>query len=433
MTTGQRIAAKRKEYKLSQEALGEQLGVSRQSIYKWESDASLPEIDKLVAMSRLFSVSVGWLLGVEGETPAPETEAPEAERTASEPENRELTPAQLTMVEEIVGRYLAAQPAPKKRKKWPYVLAALILFGVGSNLFDRLERLDNRYNTLQNSISNISSNVNSQINTITKRVEEVLKAQNDLTADYGTQYTSADLAANTVTFALHATPKTYTPGMEVIFQAEYDDGQVAEVTAEKDANNKFSANLTCPLTNSITLSAVLVNGDTRQTQILDNYSSLYNTSLPRLDLQWLETAYTFVESENNDGIFHLPEDKGRIDFKEAETEFGPVEVSSIRVGLFRNGVLVRWLDQSTEPEAIIVNDEQVLLEAEQIFIIPEMDIELDQGDILHFAAIFTDEYGRKGVAPSIPAFECMGDEISWGGSSDVTPYFDIENYTFDLN
>ena len=64
-TTGQRIAAKRKELGLSQEALGEKLGVSRQSIYKWESDTSLPEIEKLISLSRLFSVSIGWLLGVE--------------------------------------------------------------------------------------------------------------------------------------------------------------------------------------------------------------------------------------------------------------------------------------------------------------------------------------------------------------------------------
>lgn len=42
MTVGQRIAQKRKELGLSQEALGEQLGVSRQSIYKWESDTVLP-------------------------------------------------------------------------------------------------------------------------------------------------------------------------------------------------------------------------------------------------------------------------------------------------------------------------------------------------------------------------------------------------------
>ena len=59
MTIGQRISSKRKELGLSQEALGEALSVSRQSIYKWESDASLPDIDKLITLSRLFGVSVG--------------------------------------------------------------------------------------------------------------------------------------------------------------------------------------------------------------------------------------------------------------------------------------------------------------------------------------------------------------------------------------
>ena len=54
MTIGQRIAQKRKELGLSQEALGSKLGVSRQSIYKWEADSALPEIDKLIALSRLF-------------------------------------------------------------------------------------------------------------------------------------------------------------------------------------------------------------------------------------------------------------------------------------------------------------------------------------------------------------------------------------------
>ena len=87
MTTGQRIAQKRKEIGLSQEALGEEVGVSRQSIYKWESDAALPEIDKLVALSRRFGVTVGWLLGVE--------EAPEAPPA---PDSWELTDAQVEKV-----------------------------------------------------------------------------------------------------------------------------------------------------------------------------------------------------------------------------------------------------------------------------------------------------------------------------------------------
>ncbi|HIW26529.1 MAG TPA: helix-turn-helix domain-containing protein [Candidatus Lawsonibacter pullicola] len=40
MTTGQKIAARRKELELSQEALGDKLRVSRQTVYKWESEVS---------------------------------------------------------------------------------------------------------------------------------------------------------------------------------------------------------------------------------------------------------------------------------------------------------------------------------------------------------------------------------------------------------
>ena len=90
MTTGQKIAARRKELELSQEALGDKLGVSRQTVYKWENDISLPDIDKLVALSRLFQVPVGWLLGVEEEP---------------EPQSVDFSPEQLKLLEEILGRY----------------------------------------------------------------------------------------------------------------------------------------------------------------------------------------------------------------------------------------------------------------------------------------------------------------------------------------
>ena len=82
MTIGQRIAEERKRLGLSQEALGERLGVSRQAISKWESDASVPEIDKLIVLSKLFSVSVGWLLGVEDPSAAEEAVP---EETVAEP------------------------------------------------------------------------------------------------------------------------------------------------------------------------------------------------------------------------------------------------------------------------------------------------------------------------------------------------------------
>lgn len=57
-----RIALLRKQAGLSQEQLAEQLGVSRQSVSKWESGASVPELDKIILLSDAFGVSLDWLL-----------------------------------------------------------------------------------------------------------------------------------------------------------------------------------------------------------------------------------------------------------------------------------------------------------------------------------------------------------------------------------
>ena len=47
------------------------MGVSRQAISKWEGDQTIPELDKLIALSKLFGLTVGQLLGVEQPVPAP--------------------------------------------------------------------------------------------------------------------------------------------------------------------------------------------------------------------------------------------------------------------------------------------------------------------------------------------------------------------------
>lgn len=70
MTLGQRIQELRRGLNLSQEELGEKMGVSRQAISKWEGDQTIPELDKLIALSKLFGLTVGQLLGVEQPVPA---------------------------------------------------------------------------------------------------------------------------------------------------------------------------------------------------------------------------------------------------------------------------------------------------------------------------------------------------------------------------
>ena len=62
MTLGEKIAKQRKDLNYTQEQLADILGVSRQSISKWESDIAYPETDKLIELGKLFECSMDYLL-----------------------------------------------------------------------------------------------------------------------------------------------------------------------------------------------------------------------------------------------------------------------------------------------------------------------------------------------------------------------------------
>ena len=82
MSLGERIYKLRTEMKMSQGDLANALEVSRQSISKWETNGSVPELDKLVKLSEIFNVSLDELItGAERvEQPA---EAPQADQTVA--------------------------------------------------------------------------------------------------------------------------------------------------------------------------------------------------------------------------------------------------------------------------------------------------------------------------------------------------------------
>ena len=62
MKLGEKIVKLRKERGLSQEALAEQIGTTRQAVSKWENDQGFPETEKLLQLSNVFEVSVDFLL-----------------------------------------------------------------------------------------------------------------------------------------------------------------------------------------------------------------------------------------------------------------------------------------------------------------------------------------------------------------------------------
>ena len=74
MSLGSNIYDLRAKADLSQEELAAKLGVSRQSVSKWETDASVPDVDKLIQLSKVFEITLDEL--VNGEAP-PQQQAQE--------------------------------------------------------------------------------------------------------------------------------------------------------------------------------------------------------------------------------------------------------------------------------------------------------------------------------------------------------------------
>ena len=80
MDFSEKLTALRKQEGLSQEQLADRLGVTRQSVSKWESGAAFPELIKLISLSEIFGVSVDYL--VKDYLEEPEQKAEESTDTA---------------------------------------------------------------------------------------------------------------------------------------------------------------------------------------------------------------------------------------------------------------------------------------------------------------------------------------------------------------
>ena len=102
MILADKIVSLRKKAGWSQEDLAEKLGVTRQSVSKWEGAQSVPDMDKVVMMSRLFGVSTDFLLKdeLEEETPC----------AAAQDDDTPLRRVTMTQAADYLARRRAAAP-----------------------------------------------------------------------------------------------------------------------------------------------------------------------------------------------------------------------------------------------------------------------------------------------------------------------------------
>ena len=114
MTFSEKLIRLRKREGLSQEALAEMLGVSRQAVSRWEQRTALPDGGKLLPCARQFGVSVDWLLD--------EGQGWEVQRSKA----KGMTVHQQGIVRTVSGAVLEAGL---------FVLLELLVVGSSSNIY----------------------------------------------------------------------------------------------------------------------------------------------------------------------------------------------------------------------------------------------------------------------------------------------------------
>lgn len=243
LTIGQRIASRRKILNLSQEALSEQLSVSRQAVSKWESDAAIPEIDKIIALGKIFDVSVGWLLGVESESDAGFTEE------------------QLQIVEKLIVKY---QPT-KKQLVWrltAFISALAIFIAIFAYLGHCIQLLGEKNQVLYEQVSGLNtenSALKLQVNNLNDLIIQQIEGES-LLSNVSIHYIVDDKLEN-VSITCYMTPKIYQEYDRTFLWVQnpltgYDE--LIKCTWSQ-YHNKYIANFECPIADCYKLSFVVGN------------------------------------------------------------------------------------------------------------------------------------------------------------------------------
>ena len=277
-TLGQRIAAERKKLGLSQEALGDKMGVSRQAISKWESDGAVPEIDKLIAMSKLFGVTLGWLLGVKEEPAAP---------TPS------FTDEQLELIRRMI-------PQPAQPKKAPWIVATI--FSTAALIIalfcqPKVPNYSSDIRQLENELQSLRSSVNSMILQQETMMEENAEV---LLLDHNVNFGGIQ-EDGTARVLFSATPKEWAPGQTASLSVLRNGEKVAEAPCTIDGA-VCTAAVDLPLADGYEYHFVTTDADgSHKFQYLENGNCNYLKS----DTSLLVESWIVPDAAYRRGTLHI--------------------------------------------------------------------------------------------------------------------------------
>ena len=283
MTLGQNIQALRHTAGLSQEGLGERLGVSRQAISKWEADGAVPEVDKLIALARLFGVSLHDLLQVEEtgrEEPGDrveQAEQPPEEGAENPPEN---------------------EAPPRRNGRWRTALCVVLAAVVcvqGAALFRLNEKLEEQGDALSGQeakIQQLEERTDALVSELSMQGSQISRLEQSIGLQDGrieldpalplvsaVDFTIETTEYGTRALKLNLVPAQSAEGMWVRFHITCPGGAARSHPASQLADSSvYTLSMICTdeeLADGFTVSAVFLDGTDRQyTQALVKISDI---------------------------------------------------------------------------------------------------------------------------------------------------------------
>lgn len=239
-TLGEAIQAARRAQSLSQEALAEKIGVSRQALGKWEKDAALPGLDNLQALAQVLHCSVDSLLGTAAAGPAEAAAPAEAEKTG--PESQPAPALTAETMQALLDAHAAAGRRGERRR-WALLAAALLaaallaavaLAGAYRQLNDanqRLETMGQRLNGLAGQLDATGARMTELQNAVRKGESAVL--------DW--QWLPAAPAAGQSETNILVTPRNWQPGMTADLLLDHGDETDVVAMTTIEASGRLSA------------------------------------------------------------------------------------------------------------------------------------------------------------------------------------------------
>ena len=382
MTLGQRIQELRKQKGLSQESLGEALGVSRQAVSKWEGDNGIPELDTLITMSRLFDVTVGQLLGVE--------ETTHSESESSSPFDEETLGA-------ILRQYAAEVSSHRHNEswltRWGWIVSyAIIATTVIVVLFAQNNSLRSTVRLLQSDVTNlqvqVSENQHNLTGTIRDTIYDVLAEEAKLLNKFEWQLVDLDLESQTATIQLIATMKEYNAGSKMQFSAAWRKVDDSEGTTSSDwvIGPDFIAAVTLPLNyhTDITIRVESVDGTIQEQSV----AAIYSLHPENFQLYADNIITPFAITTKSFGVTNMP--------AKAEQAFVMIHTGLSEHIWPEDAVITAYVnDEKVFSEKMVLepnpnNRDQYRASIENYY----HDLTLKEGDSLTVVLLLTDNLGR---------------------------------------